>query len=37
LPANDPLLVNWMQNLLSGLDGSGILKELKANWFEDAA
>jgi len=26
-----------MQNLLSGLDGSGILKELKANWFEDAA
>jgi polar amino acid transport system substrate-binding protein len=37
LPPNDPLLVNWMQNLLNGLDGSGILKELKAKWFEDAS
>jgi polar amino acid transport system substrate-binding protein len=33
LPANDPLLINWTQNTLNSLEGSGILDELKLKWF----
>ncbi len=33
LPANDPLLVNWTQNTLNNIEGSGILDELKLKWF----
>ena len=37
LPANDPLMVNWLSNFLNGLDGAGRLDELKVNWFENAS
>ena len=37
VPANDPLLVNWLQNYLDGLDGSGYLDELERRWIGDAA
>ena len=33
IPANDPLLMNWTQNTLNGLEESGILDELKLKWF----
>ncbi len=36
-PANDPHLVNWMENYLNSLIGSGALKELKKRWFEDTS
>ncbi len=36
-PANDPHLVNWMENFLNSLIGSGALKELKKRWFEDTS
>jgi polar amino acid transport system substrate-binding protein len=37
VPANDPLLINWVENFLTGFQGSGELDALKANWFEDAS
>ena len=37
LPANDPLLINWVDNFLRGLKGSGQLDGLKARWLEDAS
>ena len=37
LPADDPLMVNWLSNFLNGLDGAGRLDELKVNWFENAS
>lgn len=33
VPAGDPLLINWLQNFLSGLKGSGRLEFLKKKWF----
>jgi polar amino acid transport system substrate-binding protein len=33
----DPALMNWMQNFLSILDGTGRLDDLEARWFEDAS
>ena len=33
IPANDPLLLNWIQNTLNGLQGSGMLDQLKKKWF----
>ena len=33
VPANDPLLINWTENTLANLEGSGILDELKLKWF----
>jgi polar amino acid transport system substrate-binding protein len=33
VPANDPLLVNWVQNTLNSFEGSGRLDELKLKWF----
>jgi polar amino acid transport system substrate-binding protein len=34
LPANDPLLVNWVNNYLKTLEDSGALEELTWEWFE---
>lgn len=33
VPAGDPLLVNWLENFMHGLEGSGMLNELKEKWF----
>lgn len=35
LPANDPLLVNWVQNFLHRVEEIGRLEELKQLWFEN--
>jgi len=35
LPPNDPLLVNWVENCLNSIEGSGGLDLLKKEWFED--
>lgn len=37
IPANDPLLVNWLENILTMLKGSGELEDLEDHWFEDAS
>ena len=35
VPANDPLLANWVENFLNTLTGSGGLDQLKDRWFSD--
>lgn len=35
MPAGDPHLINWMENFLLVLDGSGRLEALKKRWFEN--
>jgi polar amino acid transport system substrate-binding protein len=35
LPANDPLLINWTQNALNNIEGSGKLDDLKLKWFAE--
>lgn len=37
LPADDMLLVNFVDNLLQGLALSGQLQQLQSKWFEDAS
>jgi polar amino acid transport system substrate-binding protein len=37
MPANDPLLVNLLQNYLNALEGTGVLEALRARWFEDGS
>jgi polar amino acid transport system substrate-binding protein len=37
LPAGDPLLVNWMENLLLMLEGTGAMDDLRARWFDDGS
>ena len=37
VPSNDPHLVNWTENFLKSLKGSGALKELKKRWFENTS
>lgn len=37
LPANDPLLLNFVENLLGGLALSGRLTELNERWFGDGS
>ena len=37
LPANDPLMVNWMENFINSMEGSGIIELLKLRWLEDAS
>ncbi len=37
LTGNDPLLINWMQNFLGTLEGSGELEHLRAKWFTDGS
>ena len=33
IPANDPHLINWVENFLGTLEGSGQLDELTERWF----
>lgn len=35
LPANDPLLVNWVTNFLNKLEDSGVLKNVHDRWFKN--
>jgi polar amino acid transport system substrate-binding protein len=37
LPANDPLLVNWVQNSLNFLEKSGELEGFMLRWFKDTS
>jgi polar amino acid transport system substrate-binding protein len=37
LPANDFLLLNWLQNSLSTIEKSGQMQALVAKWFEDGS
>ena len=37
MPDGDPLLVNWVQNFLATLNGSGDLKKMTDRWFTDAS
>jgi polar amino acid transport system substrate-binding protein len=37
MPDGDPLLVNWVQNFLVALSGSGDLKKMSERWFNDAS
>ena len=37
MPDGDPLLVNWVQNFLATLNGSGDLKKMTERWFNDAS
>ncbi len=37
MPANAPHLVNWVENFLNTLEGSGRLEEMRTHWFEDAS
>ncbi len=37
LPANDPLLVNWVTNFLNKLEDSGVLKNVHDRWFKDTS
>jgi len=35
LPAGDPLLVNWVENFLTMIEGTGVLFEITSKWFEN--
>ena len=37
IPANDPLLINWVDNFLLTLEGSGALEMLTEKWFKDSS
>jgi polar amino acid transport system substrate-binding protein len=37
VPDGDPLLVNWVENFLAILNGSGDLKKMTDRWFKDAS
>jgi polar amino acid transport system substrate-binding protein len=37
LPANDPLLVNWVQNSLNFLEKTGEMENLMARWLKDSS
>ena len=37
LPANDPLLVNWVENFLRTVQGTGGLAQLEQRWFKDGS
>lgn len=37
VPAGDPQLINWLQNFLNALQGSGELTAFKELWFGDAS
>jgi len=37
LPAGDPLLVNWMENFMAALDGSGGLDKIEIKWLENGS
>jgi polar amino acid transport system substrate-binding protein len=33
IPIGDPHLVNWLENVLDGLNKAWVMKVLKAKWF----
>jgi hypothetical protein len=33
IPGNDPLYINWTENFLQRVDGTGLLEELAVRWF----
>ena len=37
MPDGDPLLVNWVQNFLVSLNGSGELVKMTERWFKDSS
>lgn len=37
LPAGDPLLVNWVENFLTMIEGTGVLFEITSKWFEEGS
>ena len=37
IPANDPHLINWVENSLKLMKGSGYLKALERRWFGDGS
>jgi len=37
LPANDPLLVNWVQNFLNTIEKTGEMERLLERWFKDTS
>jgi polar amino acid transport system substrate-binding protein len=37
MPADDPLLINLIENYLSTLENSGLLIQFKAKWFSDGS
>jgi len=37
VPANDPLLVNWLENFLHTMEASGNLESIADYWLEDAS
>lgn len=37
VPAGDALFINWVENYLNSLEGSGVLEELTARWFKDGS
>jgi polar amino acid transport system substrate-binding protein len=37
LPADDPLLVNLIENYLSTIENTGLLVQFKAKWFSDGS
>ena len=37
LPADDPLLLNLVQNYLNALQATGVLDALRSKWFEDGS
>ncbi len=37
LPANDSHMINFLENFLFSLEGSGALEELQKKWFEDGS
>ena len=37
LPANDPLLVNWVQNFLNTFEKTGGMEALVERWFKDSS
>lgn len=37
LPPGDPLLVNWVENFLTMVEGTGVLFEITSKWFEEGS
>ncbi len=37
VPANDPLLLNLVQNYMRAMEASGVLQQLNKKWFQDAS
>lgn len=37
VPAGDALFINWVENYLNSLEGSGVLEDLTARWFKDGS